>query len=96
MGILFEEALKLEHGDILYTNFAKNTDGTPQRWVVNGNVKTWKRDKHRIKVPLKHGLYAYGEITNGTYEGNQYTFHLDDFELTEEKALEVLNGKKES
>jgi hypothetical protein len=40
----------------------KNADGTPQRWRLNGAIKTFKRDPYRIYIPLKHGLYAYGKI----------------------------------
>jgi hypothetical protein len=54
--ITLEEAFKLEHGDILL-------DGRGKRWKVNGQVKTWKTMPHRIRVPLKHGLYAYDALT---------------------------------
>lgn len=54
--ITLEEAKALEYGDILI-------DKTGHRWKVNGQVKTWKRDADRIRVPLKHGLYAYGALT---------------------------------
>ena len=37
----------------------------PQRWRVNGKPKTWKRDPSRVEVPLKHGLYSYGYLTEG-------------------------------
>lgn len=37
---------------------------TPERWRVNGALKTWKRDAGRFRLPLKHGLYAYAEISN--------------------------------
>ena len=30
----------------------------------NGATKTWKRDPARFKVPVKHGLYTYGTITD--------------------------------
>lgn len=83
MPITLEQAKQLNYGDILYHKSITNSDGTPQRWRVNGKPKTWKRDPNRIKVPLKYGLYSYGELTNGSFEGNQYTFDLSEFELDE-------------
>lgn len=32
-------------------------------WRRNGAVQTWKRDPARFRLPIKHGLYAYGDIT---------------------------------
>ena len=29
----------------------------------NGKTQTWKRDASRFRVPVKYGLYTYGEIT---------------------------------
>lgn len=72
-----EEAKSLRFRQIIYARNAKNSDGSPQRWRVNGTVKTWKRDASRVRVPLKHGLYAYGELTER---------NLGQFELTEDFA----------
>lgn len=60
------EAKKLEVGQILYHVSSKNTDGTAQRWRVNGMVKRWKRDVDRIRIPIKHGLYDHDYIDNDT------------------------------
>ena len=54
--ITLAQAKELKHGDILHHTINKNADGTPQRWKVNGKVKTWKRDNTRVRVPVKHGL----------------------------------------
>ena len=54
--ITLDEAKKLRPGDILI-------DQRGKRWKVNGQVKTWKRDPNRIRVPLKHGLYVYDALT---------------------------------
>lgn len=62
------QATTLRHGDIVHANFATNVDGTPQRWRVTGKVQLWKRSPQRIRVPLKHGLYTYGAITEHTLE----------------------------
>lgn len=60
-----KEAKGLKIGQIVYHKINKNADGSPQRWKVNGMVKTWKRDKSRVKVPIKHGLYSYDYIEEG-------------------------------
>ena len=83
MPITLEAAKKLTYGDILYVEDDFNSDGSKRRWRVTGKVKLWKRDPQRIKVPLKHGLYAYGELTNGTFEGNQHTLDLSMVSLNE-------------
>lgn len=56
MAITLEQAKKLEVGQVLHHAINKNADGTPQRWRVNGKVKTWKRDEKRVRVPVKNGL----------------------------------------
>ncbi len=61
--ITLEEAKKLTIGQIVYHRHNENADGTPQRWKVNGQVKTWKRNPNRVKVPLKHGLYLFRYLT---------------------------------
>ena len=94
MPITLEQAKQLKHGDILYCNTMTNADGSPQRWRVNGQVKTWKRDLYRIQIPLKYGLYNYSYLCNGKIANviNQtfYTsvFKLNNMELTEEAAKE--------
>lgn len=65
--LTFEQALELQPGDTLYHTVFKNSDGTPQRWKVNGQVKTWKTDPNRIRVPLKHGMYAYDKIDESDF-----------------------------
>lgn len=59
--ITLQEAKKLQHGDILL-------DERGKRWKVNGRVQTWVRSPERVRVPLKHGLYSYGALTEGTLE----------------------------
>lgn len=88
MGITLEQAKQLEYGDILYSNEYVGCDQSPKRYKVNGKPKIWKRDPNRIRVPLKHGLYAYGELTNGTHEGGSFTFYLEELELEESIAID--------
>jgi len=61
--ITLEQAKGLRPGTILLHEKNKNSDGSPQRWKVNGMVKTWKRNPERIQVPLKYGLYRFGYLT---------------------------------
>lgn len=56
------EAKSLVPGDILHHVNHRNADGSPQRWKVNGKVKTWKKDPSRVYVPVKMGLYAYDYV----------------------------------
>lgn len=63
--ITLAEAKALKPGQIIYDMTLKNHDKTPARWRVNGQVQTWKRDSSRVRVPLKHGLYAYEQLHNG-------------------------------
>ena len=61
--ITLEQAKALKHGEILYHVSNRNSDGTAQRWRVNGKVQTWKRSPERVRIPVKHGLYAHDAIT---------------------------------
>jgi len=36
--------------------------GDARRAKVNGQVRRWKRDRSRIEVPLKYGMYEYGKF----------------------------------
>lgn len=57
------QALSLRHGQTLHSVTRKNADGTPMRVRVNGKVKTWVRNPDAFQIPVKHGLYAYGYVT---------------------------------
>lgn len=61
--ITLEQAKGLKHGTVLYHVNHRNSDGTPQRWRVNGNVKTWKRSPERVQVPIKFGLRSCDYLT---------------------------------
>jgi len=63
MSITLEEAKQLKTGQILYHRSLRNADGSPQRWKVNGMVKTWKRNPNRIQIPLKRGLHEFSYLT---------------------------------
>ena len=63
MTITLDQAKNLNYGQILHHTINKNADATPQRWRVNGKVKTWKRSPERVQVPVKYGLYGFDYIT---------------------------------
>lgn len=76
--ITLEQAKNLKHGVILYHVENRNHDNSPQRWRVNGKVKTWKTRPNEVKVPVKNGLRNCDYVTH------------DDLQLvcmTEEEAL---------
>lgn len=58
-----DEAKALQPGTILHHTFYKNADGTPERWHVNGKVKTWKTVPSRVRIPIKYGLNCYDYLT---------------------------------
>lgn len=72
------DAFKLNYGDVIEHKTLKNADGSRMRFRVTGAVKIWKRDKERIKVPLKHGLYDYGYLVNDTNEGGQFSVNVSE------------------
>lgn len=49
---------------VFHSKLHTNADGTPSRWRLNGQIKTFKRNAQRIYMPLKHGLYQYASITS--------------------------------
>jgi len=66
--ITLEQAKQLKYGQVIYHAINKNSDGSPQRWKINGQVKLWKRNPNRIRIPIKHGLYSYDYLTENELE----------------------------
>lgn len=60
--LTLKQAKNLKHGDTLYHLINNNSDGTPQRWRVNGKPKTWKKDESKVRVPVKNGLKHFGTL----------------------------------
>jgi hypothetical protein len=58
-----EDARKLTYRNVVHIEGITNARGTCADFRVNGAVRTWKRSPERIRVPLKHGMYEYGAIT---------------------------------
>ena len=42
----------------------KNKDNTPMRVRRNGKTQTWKTRPNEFRIPVKYGLYGYGDITH--------------------------------
>lgn len=61
-----EQVNSLKRGDILYHVENRNADGTPQRWRVNGMLKTWKTRPDEFRLPVKNGIRSYDYITENT------------------------------
>ncbi len=57
MPISLNEVYELKHGQELYSMNVPDSQGYPATVRVTGQVKRWKRDPERFKVPVKHGLY---------------------------------------
>lgn len=55
-----------------HTGLAKDRP-TIERWKANGACQTWKTRPDEFRLPLKHGMYAYGELT----DRNAHEFHLE-------------------
>lgn len=53
---------KIKNVRVFQHRTLQNADGTPQRWRLNGEIKLYKRDPYRIRIPVKRGLYEYGRI----------------------------------
>jgi hypothetical protein len=59
-----DEAKQLRYREALI-----NTE-TKKRWYVNGAVKVWITRPEQVRVPIKHGLWTYGYLT----ESNAFLF----------------------
>ena len=92
MGITLEEAKALKYGQVIYHKKLKNSDGTPVRLRVSGEVKTLKRTPSYIKIPLKHGLYDHAYLINNQcpkYVDGKWLIPTNDVELNEEEAMKT-------
>jgi antitoxin component YwqK of YwqJK toxin-antitoxin module len=94
-SLSLDRAKNLRRGEILYHTKNVNADGTPQRWRVNGLVKTWVRNPKMVKVPIKNGLRNCSYIT-------EYDLGLVQIEverrapLTKQDALQTVTAEREA
>lgn len=74
MPITIEQAKQLKYGTEIHYKL-KNADGkTCMRFRVNGKIQLWKKQPNKYSVPIKHGLWKYGYLT----QLNCNDFHLID------------------
>lgn len=59
----FNEVLNLRNGEYVYIIGYYYANGEAAHVRINGQVKTWKREPNRIKIPFKYGIYDHGYIT---------------------------------
>ena len=81
--ISIEQARKLTHGTTIYSTVWHNSDGSAQRWRINGQMKTWKTKPLEYRIPIKHGLYAYDYLT----DANAHMFSLTDVKEARAKVV---------
>jgi hypothetical protein len=64
--LTLERAKVLKHGEFIFIARKTKVENLPpilERWKVTGKVKLWKRSPDRVQVPIKHGMYSYGYLT---------------------------------
>ena len=71
-----QQALSLSYQEILHADASgvfNQCKHKVSKWRVNGACQTWKsaKNQQRFRVPLKHGLYNFWELT----ERNAQWFH---------------------
>lgn len=49
--------------DTFYMIGHYNADGSPMSYRRNGKTQLWKTRPDDFRIPVKRGLYEYGEIT---------------------------------
>jgi hypothetical protein len=63
---------------VVYAIGYYNKDGSPQRFVVQGKPKVWKRNSEHVEVTLKRGLKEFVTLTE---------LCLEEFSLKEPERL---------
>ena len=61
--ITLEQAKNLKVGQVVYAIGYYNSNGTAQRFEVQSQSKTWKRNSERVEVTLKRGLKEFVTLT---------------------------------
>lgn len=84
--ITLEEAKSLTKGTVLHRVSAKNADGTPQRWRVNGKPKVWKTRPDEVQVPIKFGLAVHDYMDEDVL--GEFTFNPEVVERAEHMILQ--------
>lgn len=65
--ITIEQAKALHRTMVIHDEVSRpcSSPQGPFKWRVNGRVQFWVRSPERFRIPVKHGLYEYGQITEG-------------------------------
>jgi hypothetical protein len=79
------QAKNLKCGQVVYAIGYYNKDGSPQRFIVQGKPKLWKRNADRVEVTLKRGLKEIVILTE---------LCLEEFSLEEPEPLQKVKGVK--
>ena len=77
--ITLEQAKNLKVGQVVYAIGYFNSNGTAQRFEVQSQAKTWKRNSERVEVNLKRGFKEFVTLTE---------LCLDEFSLEEPEPRE--------
>lgn len=93
-----EQAATLRHGQVIHCGKCRVETGPKggktfviEQWRVSGKMQTWKRNPEAFRVPLKYGLYTFGELSQDTAD----QFHFADecpiieAEVKERKAAQT-------
>lgn len=64
-SITLEEAKSLRYGQ---RHLFIDIKGNVRELKINGAPKTWKRDKSRIEIPCKYGMYEYYTFGKSDYD----------------------------
>jgi hypothetical protein len=78
-AITLGQAKNLKCGQVVFAIGYCNSDGTAQRFKVQGKPKTWKRNSELVEVTLKRGLKEYVTLTE---------LCLEEFTLEEPEPLQ--------
>ena len=70
--VTLEEAKNLSHGIVLL-----DTTDNNRRWRVYGEPKTWVKTPSKVQVPLKHGLYNHGYLTESNIQDFKFESEFD-------------------
>jgi hypothetical protein len=54
---------KMTGNETIYLIGYYNADGSPTTYRQNGKIQFWKTRPEDFRIPVKRGLYEYGEVT---------------------------------
>ncbi len=61
--ITIGQVKRLRFKQPIYAKGEYGSDGRAVRWVVNGVPQLWKTRPNDFSIPVKHGMYDFGHIT---------------------------------